>query len=332
MPRSAIREDFRDALHAHDNLCDGAESCRRAVRIQVGRGVDVIKIATTGGVNSRVGAGLGQQMFDDEARAIVETAQPVRQEGRGARARRRRHQGRAARRRRFDRARHDARRRMPSRCCVKSGAYYVPTLSTVNGYIERLAANPRPIRRRCGPRSTGASRSPASRCARPCRAGVKIAFGTDAGVSKHGRNADEFELMVKHGMTPAAALQAATVNAADLLGLQAEVGTLEPGKRADLIAVDGDPLERRDRAEARAVRDEGRRRVQGRAGLTPRRMEQAPAFVRAVAAFFGGVRAQQGSDPRGAAALARAAGRRGARDRCRHGAARGAFRAPPAAA
>ena len=72
--------------------------------------------------------------------------------------------------------------------------------------------------------------------------GVKIAFGTDAGVSKHGRNADEFELMVKFGMTPAAALQAATVNAAELLGLQAEIGTLEPGKRADLIAVDGDPL------------------------------------------------------------------------------------------
>jgi imidazolonepropionase-like amidohydrolase len=71
---------------------------------------------------------------------------------------------------------------------------------------------------------------------------VKIAFGTDAGVSKHGRNADEFELMVRHGMTPAAAIQAATVNAADLLGLSAEVGSLEPGKRADLIAVQGDPL------------------------------------------------------------------------------------------
>ncbi len=72
--------------------------------------------------------------------------------------------------------------------------------------------------------------------------GVKVAFGTDAGVSKHGRNADEFELMVKYGMTPSQALVAATVNGADLLGLSAEVGTLEPGKRADLIAVSGDPL------------------------------------------------------------------------------------------
>jgi imidazolonepropionase-like amidohydrolase len=72
-------------------------------------------------------------------------------------------------------------------------------------------------------------------------AGVKIAYGTDAGVSKHGRNADEFELLVKHGMTPAAALVTATVNAADLLGLSQEIGTIEPGKRADIIAVAGDP-------------------------------------------------------------------------------------------
>jgi imidazolonepropionase-like amidohydrolase len=73
-------------------------------------------------------------------------------------------------------------------------------------------------------------------------AGVRIAFGTDAGVSKHGRNADEFALMVANGMTPMTAIEAATVNAADLLGLSAEIGTLEPGKRADIIAVDGDPL------------------------------------------------------------------------------------------
>ena len=72
---------------------------------------------------------------------------------------------------------------------------------------------------------------------------MKIAFGTDAGVSKHGRNADEFELMVKHGMTPAAAIKAATVNAADLLGLANEIGTIEPGKSADIIAVAGDPLQ-----------------------------------------------------------------------------------------
>ncbi|NCU12283.1 MAG: amidohydrolase family protein, partial [Sphingomonadaceae bacterium] len=67
-------------------------------------------------------------------------------------------------------------------------------------------------------------------------------YGTDAGVSKHGRNADEFELLVKFGMPAAEAIKAATINAAMLLGLEKEVGTLEVGKSADIIAVDGDPL------------------------------------------------------------------------------------------
>jgi imidazolonepropionase-like amidohydrolase len=96
--------------------------------------------------------------------------------------------------------------------------------------------------------------------------GVKIAFGTDAGVSKHGRNADEFELMVKHGMPAAAAIKAATLNAADLLGITAETGSIEPGKRADMIAVAGDPLSDVTGAQARAVRDEGRRRAQTAGG------------------------------------------------------------------
>ena len=124
----------------------------------------------------------------------------------------------------------------------QSGAYYVPTLSTVNGYIERLAKDPnaytgavkQQIEWRIG--ITGQSLKKAY------PAGVKIAFGTDAGVSKHGRNADEFELMVKFGMPPAEAIKAATVNAADLLGLSNEIGTVEPGKSADIIAVAGDPL------------------------------------------------------------------------------------------
>jgi imidazolonepropionase-like amidohydrolase len=72
---------------------------------------------------------------------------------------------------------------------------------------------------------------------------VKVAFGTDSGVSKHGINAHEFALMVGAGMTSAAAIQAATVNAADLLGRSASIGTIEPGKDADIIAVSGDPLQ-----------------------------------------------------------------------------------------
>jgi len=77
---------------------------------------------------------------------------------------------------------------------------------------------------------------------RAFREGVKVAFGTDASVYPHGLNAHEFAVLVKLGMTPLAAVQTATINAADLLGWSDRVGTLEPGKFADLIAVDGDPL------------------------------------------------------------------------------------------
>ena len=71
---------------------------------------------------------------------------------------------------------------------------------------------------------------------------MKIAFGTDSAVSPHGKNAEEFALMVKNGMAPADAIKAATVSAADLLGVSAVAGTIEPGKDADIVAVEGDPL------------------------------------------------------------------------------------------
>jgi imidazolonepropionase-like amidohydrolase len=230
------------AEHAHEeNLCDGPEACRRAVRAQVRRGVDLIKIMTTGGVNSRIGAGLGKQMFDDEARALIETAhlygKKVAVHAHGA-------DGIAlALKYGADSIEHGTMLDEEGvKLFLKSGAYYVPTLSTVNGYIERLQKDPNAyppavrekIEWRIG--VTGKALKLAH------GRGVKIAFGTDAGVSKHGRNAEEFELMVKHGMQPAEAIKAATVNGADLLGLSQEIGTLEPGKRADLIAVAGDPL------------------------------------------------------------------------------------------
>lgn len=240
-PTLGFREELHDTIDRGENVCNGAEDCRRAVRKQISFGVDVIKIATTGGVNSRIGLGLGAQMFDDEVKAIVETAhrygKKVAVHAHGADG------VKMALRAGADSIEHGT---MIDDEALKlfqsSKAYYVPTLSTVNGYLERIAANPKAyapeVRKKIDWRIgiTG----DALRKAVP--AGVKIAFGTDAGVSKHGRNADEFELMVKHGMTPAAALQAATVNAADLLGLADQIGSLEPGKAADIISVKGDPL------------------------------------------------------------------------------------------
>jgi imidazolonepropionase-like amidohydrolase len=238
--RLGLRDELADDI-PHDNLCDGAEECRKAVRRQIGRGADVIKIATTGGVNSRIGTGLGKQMFDDEAKAIVETAhlygKKVAVHAHGA-------DGIAvALRAGADSIEHGTLIDDESiRLFKQSGAYYVPTLSTVNGYLERIARDPNAYSPEVRAKIDWRIGITGKALAKAVPAGVKIAFGTDAGVSKHGRNADEFELMVKHGMTPASAIQAATVNAADLLGLASEVGTLEPGKSADIIAVSGDPL------------------------------------------------------------------------------------------
>ncbi len=241
-PTLGFNAELHDALATAGNVCDGVESCRRAVRRQVAQGADVIKMTITGGVNSRIGAGIGLQMFEDEARAVVDTAhmygKKVAVHAHGA-------DGiNLALRLGVDSIEHGTLLDAEGlRLFRSSGAYYVPTLSTVNGYRERLAANPEAytgevlakIRWRID--ITGRALEQA------VPAGVKIAFGTDAGVSLHGRNADEFELMVRHGMTPTQAIVAATRNAADLLGLGDRIGSLEPGKQADLIAVRGNPLE-----------------------------------------------------------------------------------------
>lgn len=236
-----VRDELHDALRAGGSTCDGVEDCRRAVRRQIARGVDVIKIATTGGVNSRIGLGLGAQMFEDEARALIETAHLY---GRRVAVHAHGADGiNLALRLGADSIEHGTLLDDESlRLFRQTRAFYVPTLSTVNGYVERLRTNPGAysgeVRRKIEWRIQVTGQS----LRRAVPAGVRIAFGTDAGVSLHGRNADEFLLMVRHGMTPMTAIEAATVNAADLLGLSAEVGTIEPGKAADIVAVRGDPL------------------------------------------------------------------------------------------
>lgn len=238
--RLGLAEDLHSVIGT-ENLCDGVEECRKAVRTQIGRGADVIKIATTGGVNSRIGAGLGKQMFDDEAKAIVETAhlygKKVAVHAHGA-------DGIAvALRAGADSIEHGTLLDEESIALFKkTGAYYVPTLSTVNGYLERIAKDPNAYPPEVRAKIDWRISITGKALEKAVPAGVRVAFGTDAGVSKHGRNADEFELMVKHGMTPMQAIAAATVNAADLLGLAKEVGSIESGKSADIIAVSGDPL------------------------------------------------------------------------------------------
>ncbi|HEX4896089.1 MAG TPA: amidohydrolase family protein [Solimonas sp.] len=235
----SLSEELHGSLH-QENLCDGVESCRQAVRRQVRRGVDVIKIATTGGVNSRIGTGLGLQMFDDEVRALIETARLY---GKKVAVHAHGVDGiNAALAAGASSIEHGTLLDEASIKAFKaSGAYYVPTLSTVNGYLERLAKDPNAYAPAVLAKIRWRIEVTGKSLAKAYPAGVKIAFGTDAGITPHGRNADEFELMVKHGMPAAAAIQSATVHAAALLGVEQEAGSLEPGKAADLIAVAGDP-------------------------------------------------------------------------------------------
>ncbi len=240
-PTLGVRDELHDELRSSGATCDGVDDCRRAVRRQIARGVDVIKIATTAGVNSRIGLGLGAQMFEDEARALIETAHLY---GRRVAVHAHGADGiNLALRLGADSIEHGTLLDAESiRLFRQSRAYYVPTLSTVNGYLERLRANPGAYSGEVREKIEWRIRITGQSLRRAVPAGVRIAFGTDAGVSMHGRNADEFLLMVQHGMTPMAAIEAATVNAADLLGLSAEVGAIEPGKAADIVAVRGDPL------------------------------------------------------------------------------------------
>lgn len=235
------RDELRPFFAGSGSTCDGAEDCRRAARHQIGRGADVIKMTITGGVNSRIGAGLGSQMFDDEAAAVVATARMF---GRKVAVHSHGADGTLqALKLGVDSIEHGT---MLNEDVIslwtKSKTYYVPTLSTVNGYKERLAANPDAYEPDVLAKIKWRIEITGKTLETLVPRGVRIAFGTDAGVSKHGRNGDEFELMVAHGMTPESALVAATINAADLLGLSDKIGTIAPGKSADIIAVSGDPL------------------------------------------------------------------------------------------
>ena len=219
--------------------CDGVESCRKAVRYQIGMGADVIKIASTGGVLSDVAGGLGKQMTDDEIKAVVETASSF---GRKVTAHAHGVEGvNAALRNGVLSIEHGTFTNEESfRLYRQTGAYYVPTLLAPMYALksaERGALRPNQVAK-----AREAAGSAEKSFAEAVRRGVKIAFGTDSGVSPHGINAEEFVLMTKNGMSSMEAIKAATINAADLIGRTATIGTIEAGKEADIVAVEGDPL------------------------------------------------------------------------------------------
>ena len=226
-------------LFTGTNICNGADDCRRAVRQQVKEGADVIKITATGGVLSNTKAGLEQQFTDDELKAIVEAAHAM---GRQVTAHAHGKGGvDAALRAGIDSIEHGTYLDEETIALFKEhNATLIPTVlagATVTGWVNEpwLPAPSRAKAAIIGPLMQDMLR-------RAHEGGVTVAFGTDTGVSHHGDNAQEFALMVGAGFTPEEAIRAATVVASQHVEMDADIGTIEAGKYADIVAVNADPL------------------------------------------------------------------------------------------
>jgi len=227
---------------AYQGVADGPDECRKAVRAQVKRGADLIKITATGGVLSLTNAGTNQQFFNDELEAIVETAHLL---GRKVAAHAHGTDGiNAALRAGVDSIEHGSFIDDESISLFKrTGAYLVPTVLAGATVTEIAQSEHNFFTPEVTEKALAVGPVMLENLGRAHNQGVKIAFGTDSGVSKHGDNAREFMLMVEAGMTPADAIHAATINAADLCGLGDEIGTIEPGKHADLVILDASPID-----------------------------------------------------------------------------------------
>ena len=240
-----FREDVL-GLFKTSAICDGADDCRRAVRAEIKRGADVIKVAVTGGVLDESSAGTGQQFTDDELKAIVETAHAL---GRKVTGHAHAAAGiEAALRAGFDSIDHAMwADRDTMKLFRKTGAWLIPTIypiTAVGDTPEKMKKGPfKDMPPAIMAKLLKLGKQPKIMARLAYKMGVKIALGTDAGVYHHGENAHEFLEYVNIGMSPMEALMAGTVNAAKAAGWSDRIGSLEPGKYADLVALPGNPLD-----------------------------------------------------------------------------------------
>jgi imidazolonepropionase-like amidohydrolase len=221
-------------------VVNGPEAAAEAVRARYKEGADLIKITATGGVLSQAASGQNAQFTEAEIKAIIDTAKDygfhVAAHAHGAEGLKR------ALRAGVTTIEHGT--FMDDEAIAlfkKSGAWYVPTISAGRfvGEKSKEADYYSPIVR---PKAAAVGPQIQATFGRAYKAGVKIAFGTDAGVFPHGENAKEFAYMVEAGMPAADALRSATIAAAEVLGQAASLGQIAPGFSADLIAVTGDPI------------------------------------------------------------------------------------------
>lgn len=240
-PTNGAREDLFDPPLPAQGVADGPDECRKAVREQVQRGADCIKVAATGGVLSLARDGKLPHYADDELQTIVRTARDL-----GVDVAAHAHGDEGIRRAANAGVRSVEHGTFMSdetiNAMIKNGTWYVPTLTAgwavsdsaqyAKGFFPDMVRD----------KALGIGPKIEETVGRAYRKGVRIAFGTDAGVFPHGLNALEFGFLSRAGMPNEAILKSATINAAEMLRIQDTAGSLTSGKRADIIAVDGDPL------------------------------------------------------------------------------------------
>ena len=239
-PTNGARRDLQGDPGPKEGVINSAEEARKAVRQRYKNGADVIKITATGGVLSVAKDGQGPQFDDEELEALIAAAKDygyvTAAHAHGAEGMER------AVRAGISSIEHGT--YMTTEIMdlmIEKGTYYVPTISA-GKFVAEKAAVPNFYPEVVVPKALAIGPQIQTTFGKAYERGVKIAFGTDAGVSPHGDNAKEFYFMVEAGMPPAVALQTATKHAAELLRVEDKLGRIAPGYYADLIAVSGDPI------------------------------------------------------------------------------------------
>jgi len=236
---SGVKPDLME-FYTDKSICDGPYDCRRAARNAIKYGADWIKITSTGGVMTQRATGTGQQMESDELEEVVLAAKRM---GRKVASHAHHEDGIIAALEAGVASIEHGTYTGPKaiKLFKKTGAYLVPTL-LAGDTVVKMAKNTNILSPAVKEKALKVGTDMKGNFIKAYDAGVKIAYGTDSGVSIHGTNAQEAVLMVEAGMPAMAVIKSATVSAADLLGMSKNIGTIEVGKYADIIAVSQSPV------------------------------------------------------------------------------------------
>ena len=236
---SGLKPDLME-FYTDKSICDGPYDCRRAARDSIKYGADWIKITSTGGVMTDRATGTGQQMESDELKEVVLAAKRM---GRKVASHAHQEDGIIAALKAGVASIEHGTYTGPEaiKLFKKTGAYLVPTL-LAGDTVVKMAKNTNILSPAVAAKALKVGGDMKGNLVKAYNAGVKIAYGTDSGVSIHGTNAQEAVLMVEAGMSEVDVIKSATVSSADLLDMSDSIGTIEVGKSADIIAVNKSPL------------------------------------------------------------------------------------------